>query len=104
MGAYDLRDENGVWSTAYLYYSSANGGTNCASLVAKKFAGPRHYMSVGINVSGRSGYKEDEGQYSSYAGPVSQTGTDGHCINLLLWETVPGVVDGGRTVDNVACG
>ncbi|MFF4435044.1 hypothetical protein ACFYZ4_38515 [Streptomyces sp. NPDC001513] len=105
VGSYDLQGSDGVWSTSYLYYSSANGGTNCAVLVAKKWAGTRHYMSISMKVPGKSGPKENEGQFASYAGPVTQTGTNGHCISMILWENSPdNDHQAGRPVDNVACG
>jgi hypothetical protein len=105
IGSYNLIGTNNeVWSTAYLYYSSADGGTNCASLVAKKFAGTRHQMKVAIWL-GDGARKTDDGNYVSYAGPVSKTSSNGHCVSLSLSETDPR--DGswaGRTVDDVACG
>lgn len=95
-----------VWSTFKLYYSSANGGTNCAVLVAKKFAGTRHFMSVSLWVDGRSGTDTDEGQFSSYAGPVTRTNTNGHCISGNTWENSPTSTgpQAGMGVNSVACG
>ena len=47
-----------VWGQLRLYYSSANGGTNCAVLLAKKYYGKSHYMEVGINITGEPLSKE----------------------------------------------
>lgn len=94
-----------VWSTARIYYSTANGGTNCIVLVAKKYAGVRHYMSVTLWVDGRSGSKEDDGNFVSYAGPVTQTNTNGKCVSGTLWENSPGGNNQvGAPIDHVACG
>ncbi len=105
IGAYNLIGTNNeVWSTAYLYYSSAGGGTNCAVLVAKKFAGTRHPMKIGIRI-GNGTRTEDEGNFHSYAGPVSKTSTNGRCITLSLSEEDPRNGNwAGRSVDDVACG
>ncbi|MFI6647059.1 hypothetical protein ACIBI8_05445 [Streptomyces sp. NPDC050529] len=94
-----------VWSTGYIYYSTANGGTNCIVLVAKKYAGTPHYMYVSLSVDGRSGTKKDEGRFSSYAGPVTQTNTNGHCVSSTLWENSPNdEIQAGWPIDHVACG
>jgi hypothetical protein len=105
IGSYNLIGVNSeVWSTAYLYYSSADGGTNCAVLVAKKFAGTTHQMKVGIRL-GDGALKIDDGNYEWYAGPVSKTSSNGHCVSLTLSETDPRNGNwAGRTVDDVACG
>ncbi|MBJ6639685.1 hypothetical protein H4K36_20780 [Streptomyces sp. DHE7-1] len=101
--SYNTTANGDVWATAYLYYSSANGGTNCAVLVARKYAGVSHYMTVAINKSGSSTWKGNDGAFSSYAGPVTVTGTDGHCINLKFAEDNGGLWV-GRDVNNVHCG
>lgn len=102
----DLLGEGGVWSTARLYYSPADGGTNCMVLVAKKYAGTKHYMSVSMSVDGRSGYQKNEGQFAWYAGPVVQKNTNGHCISGTLWENAPGdnAPQAGAGIYSVACG
>ncbi|MFK0101677.1 hypothetical protein [Streptomyces sp. NPDC091040] len=102
----NLMVESKAWSTAYLYYSSANGGTNCAVLVAKKWAGTRHFMHISIQLSGvDSGLKKDEGQFTSYAGPVTLTHTNGHCISGTMWENSPDDnTQAGAAINKVACG
>ncbi|GHD20226.1 hypothetical protein GCM10010313_52410 [Streptomyces violarus] len=92
-----------VWGQLRLYYSSANGGTNCAVLLAKKYYGTTHYMEVGINISGSSNTKLDSGAYSHYAGPVTVTQTNGHCIDLGGGEDIGGLW-AGRSVNRVHCG
>ncbi|MFH8493641.1 hypothetical protein [Streptomyces coeruleorubidus] len=92
-----------VWGQLRLYYSSANGGTNCAVLLAKKYYGTTHYMEVGINISGSSDTKLDSGAYSRYAGPVTVTRTNGHCIDLGGGEDIGGLW-AGRSVNRVHCG
>ncbi|AZP19360.1 hypothetical protein ACIGMX_12850 [Streptomyces aquilus] len=92
-----------VWAQLRLYYSSANGGTNCAVLLAKKYYGTTHYMEVGINISGSSNNKLDYGAYKYYAGPVSVTSTNGHCIDLSGAEDNGGVW-AGRSLNRVHCG
>ncbi|MFF7451310.1 MULTISPECIES: hypothetical protein [unclassified Streptomyces] len=92
-----------VWAQLRLYYSSANGGTNCAVLVAKKYYGDLHYMEVGINISGSSNTKLDSGAYKYYAGPVSVTSTNGHCIDVGGGEDIGGLW-AGRSLKRVHCG
>lgn len=94
-----------VWSTARIYYSTANNGTNCIVLVANKFAGTRHFMHVYLSVDGGAGSKEDKGQFASYAGPVVQTNTNGHCVSGGMWENSPnGSSQSGAGIYSVACG
>ncbi|AYL37322.1 hypothetical protein ACG2OD_17560 [Streptomyces sp. PDY-4] len=92
-----------VWGQLRLYYSSANGGTNCAVLLAKKYYGKSHYMEVGINITGSSNNKLDYGAYSYYAGPVTVTSTNGHCIDLGGGEDNGGIW-AGRSLKGVHCG
>ncbi|MEV7890748.1 hypothetical protein ACWD3I_42080 [Streptomyces sp. NPDC002817] len=92
-----------VWAQLRLYYSSANGGTNCAVLLAKKYYGDVHYMEVGISISGSSNTKLDYGAYKYYAGPVSVTSTNGHCIDVGGGEDIGGLW-AGRSLKNVHCG
>ncbi|WP_157970796.1 hypothetical protein [Nakamurella deserti] len=75
----------------YVYYSTANGGTNC--IIAKKsgaWAGRKTYMNVAIwrddhRASGDYPYVAyDSGAYRSYAGAVSIPRTNGRCISALL--------------------
>ncbi|MFJ2949078.1 hypothetical protein ACIO8H_15835 [Streptomyces sp. NPDC087226] len=102
VGTYNTPASGEVWGQLRVYYSSANGGTNCAVLLAKKYYGSSHYMEVGINISGRSG-KLDSGAYQYYAGPVTVTGTNGHCIDVGGGEDNGGIW-AGRSVKGVHCG
>lgn len=85
-----------------LYYSSANNGTNCvkttsagASVGVTKFMLAKIYRctgAAGSNCSDSTGgfdqRDEDKGQFQSYAGPASVTGTSGRCISfvgLVTW-------------------
>ncbi|MFF1833776.1 hypothetical protein ACFVXE_06175 [Streptomyces sp. NPDC058231] len=78
---YNIKDSAGsTWGTINLYYSTANGGTNCAVNVTKKYVGTPHHMEVHLFQGSR--VKNDSGTYSQYAGPVSLTGTDGDCISV----------------------
>lgn len=72
-----------------LYYSSANGGTNCAVYVTSHNVGKVRYMGVDIQRGtktngGIAPLPQDYGNYSQYAGPVSVTNADGYCV-LLSW-------------------
>ncbi|WP_410567817.1 hypothetical protein [Amycolatopsis sp. cmx-4-61] len=61
-----------------LWYSSANGGTNCAK-VYDNVSGS-HPMSVSIRTERMTTPVTDSGTYSTYAGGVVVTHTDGLCI------------------------
>lgn len=74
----------------YVYYSSANGGTNCA--IVKKsgsWKSKKTYLDVHIwkdNVSAESGWPDgawDQGNYYSYAGAAYITHTNGKCIDVI---------------------
>jgi hypothetical protein len=103
------------WGQVRLYYSSAEGGTNCASLVAQKYAGQRHYMCVGIRkgslgqscAHGQPNTKSlNTGYFEEYAGPVKVTHVDNACISLNAAEDSPaGPANGYDTpIYNVHCG
>ncbi|KAF3466611.1 hypothetical protein [Streptomyces sp. Tu 3180] len=92
-----------VWGQSRLYYSPASGGTNCAVLLAKKYYGTSHYMEVGISISGSGNTELDSGAYSYYAGPVTVTSTNGHCIDLGGGEDIGGLW-AGRSLKGVHCG
>ncbi|MEU3664100.1 hypothetical protein AB0E77_30820 [Streptomyces sp. NPDC032940] len=101
---YNIKDENGsTWGSIYLYYSSANGGTNCVINMTKKYAGQRHYMDVKLWHSGDS--DKDEGYFTQYAGPATVTNSNGKCITLSGWVADPAynkIV--GDQWQNVHCG
>lgn len=76
----------------YVYYSKANGGTNC--IIAKKsgaWAGKKTFMNLGLyrydyRAAG-AGYPydvHDYGSYKYYAGAVWIPHTNGHCISAYL--------------------
>lgn len=90
-----INDRGQLIANANIYYSSANGGTNCMKVVlASGHAGITHNMQALIHVcnvrSPCQTYSDtsptrrdgDSGNFSSYAGPVHVTGTDGRCIRL----------------------
>lgn len=63
-----------------VFYSSANGGTNCAILYNN--AGVRVPMEVKISSTNFVNSAWDQGNYISYAGRVAINGTAGKCIHL----------------------
>ena len=62
----------------FLYYSSANGGTNCAKVYDD--ASGSHNMSVRMRRDDLSYQGSDSGYYSTYAGGVLVTSSNGKCI------------------------
>ncbi|WP_462417065.1 hypothetical protein [Kytococcus sp. Marseille-QA3725] len=64
-----------------LYYSSANGGTNC--LVVHDNTAGSHYMEASVHPAGdyHTGAK-DTGIFSTYAGGVNVTGMGGRCVGM----------------------
>ncbi|MER8073138.1 hypothetical protein ABTZ59_33250 [Streptomyces sp. NPDC094034] len=97
--SYDVRTDGGTkWGVAYLYYSTANGGTNCAAVVDTYWGtGTTKLMVANIwrctagTQPGGTCYidqqSHDDGYYTSYAGPVSVTGTANRCIHVdgTIW-------------------
>ncbi|WP_326844472.1 hypothetical protein OHB33_40635 (plasmid) [Streptomyces sp. NBC_01558] len=103
VGAHNIKNTDGsTWGTIYVYYSSANGGTNCAVNVAKKYAGQRHLLEVRISQGNRA--EKQSGYFYEYAGPVSLTNTDGKCITLAGWVTSPSGNAVGDQWTDVHCG
>lgn len=87
-----------------VYYSTANGGTNCLKTVSEKTS-PR-YLQVWGTVLGTSQANSDEGLYQSYAGPLIFTGTNGRCISVAAKaspSTNPSDVT-RRSLDALHCG
>ncbi|MFI6490586.1 hypothetical protein [Streptomyces sp. NPDC050564] len=85
---YNIKDTDGsVWGTLHLFYSSANGGTNCVVNVARKYYGQKQLLEVSIRQGDR--FKKQEDYFYEYAGPVSLTGMDGHCVTVSGWVTSP---------------
>jgi hypothetical protein len=67
---YNIKDTDGsVWGTLHLFYSSANGGTNCVVNVARKYYGQKQLLEVSIRQGDR--FKKQEDYFYEYAGPVS---------------------------------
>ncbi|WP_411082658.1 hypothetical protein [Streptomyces sp. cmx-18-6] len=88
VGTYKLKQTNGtVMSTARVYYSTANGGTNCATNTAGLYYGKVTQLSVAIERGNLTGRQSDLGDYKYYAGPVRVTGTNGKCINIYVGAT-----------------
>ncbi len=65
--------------TLRLWYSNANGGTNCAKVTSD--GAPARSISVSIWTSGGTPVT-DSGPYHEYAGGVVLTGTAGKCVYL----------------------
>lgn len=94
-----------LYGYGYLYYSSENGGTNCAVYVTAMDVGVKRWMGVDIQKTGLAPVVTDNGYYGTYAGPVAVTGTNGHCITATFWDEPPS--GSGPTTDalvGVACG
>ncbi|KUM85841.1 hypothetical protein AQI88_41520 [Streptomyces cellostaticus] len=70
-----------MWGTLYVYYSSANGGTNCLVNKAVRYYGTPQTIRAFISGAGKSD-NDSKPDYKYYAGPVSITGTNGHCITI----------------------
>jgi len=83
--------------TIYLYYSSANGGTNCAWAQKETRRGTADYMDIWIgrcstgnpsrcSLEDNITWSEpDYGYFRYYAGPVQITATAGRCIAIYVW-------------------
>jgi hypothetical protein len=87
---------SGIWLR--VYYSSSQGGTNCANLInnSGRSRNLRIYLSF---PDADAGGAWDQGRYSRYAGSVLLKGTSGICIDLF------NVVDGREyNRENVHCG
>lgn len=66
-----------------VYYSSSQGGTNCANLINQ--SGRSRLLRIYISFpSADGGGAWDEGRYSSYAGSVLLKGTAGSCIDIYM--------------------
>lgn len=84
-----------------VWYSSANGGTNCV-LVYDDMAG-KHWMTVGVRLSSGRKERTDSGRFHTYAGPVKVTKTKGKCISLYGEVKYKGV-SYRRVLNKVHCG
>lgn len=63
-----------------VFYSSANGGTNC--VIFYNNTGVRSAMRLKVETADFRSYATDVGNYISYAGPVAVSGTAKKCINV----------------------
>ncbi|MEO3742091.1 hypothetical protein [Plantactinospora sp. B5E13] len=94
--------------SVFVYYSSANGGTNCAWAQKNVGRGTAQYLNVGIGVcpTGNPGFPcepvdfdDDRNAWEYYAGPVRVDNTAGRCI--MIWAEY---LDQERTIGPVHCG
>lgn len=85
-----------------VWYSSANGGTNCV-LVYDDAPG-KHWMTVGVMIP-KAGAKihTDSGRFYTYAGPVKVTKTKGTCISFYA-EVMNGGISYRQAINRVHCG
>lgn len=106
VGTYTLNYNGAVWGHAYLYYSSASGGTNCAVYVTAQHVGTTRPMDVWMRFhNDLHGGVKDDGSYASYAGPVRLTNTAGKCLDVGYDDVNPTTGYGyGTYVGGVACG
>ncbi|MFD6193630.1 hypothetical protein [Streptomyces sp. NPDC060275] len=118
VGTYDVRTGGGTkYGVINVYYSSANGGTNCAAVVDTYWGtGTTKNMIASIwkckagTVPGGGTCSidtqdNDNGYYSWYAGPVTVTGTASRCISVwgTIWSPSNSTDANGRGVA-VHCG
>lgn len=79
VGTYDVGDT----ARMEIWYSPANGGTNCFKTVSAGDKSQKRFLRVwGAAVGSDQPANSDEGFYSHYAGPVTITGTAGKCISV----------------------
>jgi len=83
-----------------VWYSSARGGTNCV-LVYDDAAGS-HKMTVRAGISGK-GSASDSGRFTTYAGPIKFSKTNGKCISLYA-EVINGGTSYRRAMNKIHCG
>lgn len=65
-----------------VWYSRADGGTNCIKTVSTSKSNER-YLHVWAAAVGTDQQNSDEGYYRHYAGPLHLTGTAGSCISVV---------------------
>lgn len=87
-----------------LFYSSANGGTNCTKFY-DQLSGS-YNMSAQLRLEGISHWGVDAGTFSTYAGGVLVTGTAGKCVwvKATLSLGVGGLNQYAGSWGPVACG
>src|SRR5262245_35585761 len=111
-GLIDTYGVNGPYAdgTVFLYYSSANSGTNCAWFQRSNNRGTPIYMYVHImrcpagafpgDICSADVSQFDGGNFKYYAGPVQVTGTASRCIRLTAGDSSGTVL----FTHNVHCG
>lgn len=97
-----------VGNTAQMqvWYSPANGGSNCIKTVSTNGKTSERYLRVWATAVGTSQNNSDEGFYRHYAGPLTLTGTAGTCISATA-KASPGRKQAGavsHSIDNKHCG
>ncbi|MFP3118118.1 hypothetical protein [Streptomyces sp. Iso 434] len=100
VGTYSLSTSSHI----EIYYSPAQGGTNCVKTVSSKTSARYLYAQAALVGTGQ--VNSDEGLYRSYAGPIILTGTDGRCISVAAKaspNTNPAEVT-RRSLDALHCG
>lgn len=79
-----------TYGYTHLYYSSANGGTNCIAYVPSLDVGTKRYMGLEFRfTAGGRNY----GDFAYYAGPVVATNMDGKCVYFHVEDTPPSQPD-----------
>lgn len=88
--------------TLYTYYSTANGGTNCAYV--NNNTGKQTYMSITLDdTTDCKRSDSDSGSFYQYAGKVSLPGMATHCMQVRVtidgqsWASMRGWHCGGGT-------
>lgn len=64
-----------------VWYSRAEGGTNCIKTTSS--TQNERYLYIWASLSDGSQSNSDEGRYKSYAGPLTIKNTAGKCLSLL---------------------
>ncbi|MFC8532656.1 hypothetical protein ACFUJY_01665 [Streptomyces sp. NPDC057249] len=115
---YNVNTSSGTkYGEIKLYYSTANGGTNCAVTVDTYF-GSSVKKPIRINIirceasasagsyCAAAGSMDDWDEYYTYAGPVSVTSMSGRCVRLSGSVTNPNnsTVSANRDTGAVHCG
>jgi hypothetical protein len=110
-----------IYATIHLYYSSANGGTNCAILHKNRWHNEkRNDMFIGINKCGTRGcttgnnfaqsdhsLDQTPQGYFHYAGPVEVRQAAGECVYLSahMWSNADASgTRAWRTIGGQHCG
>lgn len=85
----NVTDGTRTYGKIYIYYSTANNGTNCAVTVDTYFGtSVRKFMTITIERCTTSACtridrsQEESDYFYQYAGPVSISGTNGYCISV----------------------